>query len=601
MYKYKRKIDNINDIRKSTFTLSDKENICLNLNSDFTVTKPFNGLYIKNGMLIISNIFETIETKKNRYKIKNIVPLSNNASNEYISNIDLENYVIEYDTDDFYFSKKIYLEEKTGILAVEYDIKNKTEYDMTFNAYPAITYRELFKMKNSTMLRFNQRNEENGVIINLSVTNSEDLVLRSDKFAWNKDVSFITDAQYNVRVDVSSVKKYFEDLLVPGYFDINVKADENIKAVIYITLKEIDISKLSVEEISKKDFFVKEKISNSIENEFVELKELYYGIDKLNFENKIVTTLPYKKEEDLSLKKIDITNLDCILDNLIDLVKSIEGEFLTFGKVKEATKRIIDIKKYIDYIDLQDITDYDLRYKFCLLKLWCIESINRIIQKQDLINVFFELTQKLIKSVISDEKYKDYLNNIEFTALIYNALKIYEDMLQKKGQDSSEAFSMAKTIQEKIENEFWNEENRVMKKCLDESDVYANIQMLYTISLSFPCVIGDIQFKLMDTIFKELYTPYGLREYAKSSDKNTGLIYPKYMAHFVKANLRQSGITRASQKIAYNLVKELLLDINKYVNCGVKKVYSEKGYQIDTVPYDLLTNAEIIRLYDMLT
>ena len=347
MYKYKRKIDNINDIRKSTFTLSDKENVCLNLNSDFTVTKPFNGLYIKNGMLIISNIFETIETKKNRYKIKNIVPLSNNASNDYISNIDLENYVIEYDTDDFYFSKRIFLEEKTGILALEYDIKNKTEYDMTFNTYPAITYRELFKMKNSTMLRFNQRNEENGVVINLSVTNSEDLVLRSDNLTWNKDVSFITDVQYNVREDVSSVKKYFEDLLVPGYFDVNVKSDENAKVVIYVSLKEIDISKLSVEEISKKDFFLKEKIANSIENEFVELKELYYGIDKLNFENKLITTLPYKKEEDISLKQIDITNLDCILENLIDLAKSIEGEFLTFGKVKEATKRIIDIKKYI--------------------------------------------------------------------------------------------------------------------------------------------------------------------------------------------------------------------------------------------------------------
>ena len=47
-------------------------------------------------------------------------------------------------------------------------------------------------------------------------------------------------------------------------------------------------------------------------------------------------------------------------------------------------------------------------------------------------------------------------------------------------------------------------------------------------------------------------------------------------------------------------IKDLFLDINKYLNCGVKKVYSEKGYQIDTLPYDLLTNAEIIRLYDML-
>ena len=73
------------------------------------------------------------------------------------------------------------------------------------------------------------------------------------------------------------------------------------------------------------------------------------------------------------------------------------------------------------------------------------------------------------------------------------------------------------------------------------------------------------------------------------------------MAHFVKANLRQNGVTRASQKIAFNLVKELFQDINKYVNGAIKNIYSEKGVLIDSKGYDLYTNAEIIRLYDMLT
>lgn len=601
MYKYKRKIDNIKDIRKSSFVLSDKENVTLSLNSDFSVTKPFNGMYIKQGKVIISNIFEEIKTKRNNYKIKNITPLNNNQSDEYISNIDLDKYTIEYDADEFYFSKKLYLEEKTGILALEYNIKNKTKYDMDFSVFPAITYRDLYKMKNSSMLRFNQRDEKNGVIINLSITNNEDLVLRSDKLEWNKDVSYITDVQYNVRENVNSMKKYFEDLLVPGYFDIRVKSNTSTKAVIYVTSKKVDIGCISTDEISKKDFFLKEKIASSIENEFIELKELYYGICKLDFENIVITSLPYLEDEALSIKKIDIKNLNTVIENLIDVIKAVEGEFLNFDKIKDATKRIIDIKRYIDYIDLLNIEEYETRYKFNLLKLWCVESINRIIQKQDLVNVFFEYTFKLINKVLNDPFKDKFLKNIEFVALTYNALKIYEDMLYKKGKDDPLIFNKAKELQEKIETSFWDEEKRVMKKNLDEQEVYANIEMLYTLSLSYPAVIGSIQFKLLDTIFKELYTPYGLREYAKSSDKNTGIIYPKYMAHFVKANLRQSGVTRASQKISFNLVKELLLDINKYVNCGVKKVYSEKGYQIDTLPYDLLTNAEIIRLYGMLT
>ena len=125
--------------------------------------------------------------------------------------------------------------------------------------------------------------------------------------------------------------------------------------------------------------------------------------------------------------------------------------------------------------------------------------------------------------------------------------------------------------------------------------------MLYAFSLSYPCISSELSIKVLDTIFKELYTPYGLRIVPKTYVDSKGAIYPKYMSYFVKANLRQNGFTRASQKIAYNLVKDLYQEMDKYVNGGIKKVYNEKGINIDSVSYDLLTNAEIIRLYDMLT
>lgn len=602
MYKYKRKIDSVENTRKSSFVLSDKENTVVSLNSDFTVNKPFHGLYIKNGKIIISNLFEEVETKSNKYKISNILSNNTNIDNEYISSIDLENFTIEYDMDEFYFSKKIYLEEKTGILAVEYYIKNKSEYNLKFNVYPAITYRDIYNMKNASMLRFNQRNEKNGVVINLSISNKEDVILKSNKFEWNKDVNILNDIKYKIRKDNFNVQEYTEDLMSPGYFDIQIKGNSSITAVIYITSKNQDITNLNTEELSKKDFFLKENISSSIENEYIELKELSYSIEKLKLRNKIITSLPYTQDNILNLDviNIDSNNLNCILDTLIDATKAIDGEFLSFSKVKEATRRIIDIKKYIEYISKLDITDYQISYKFLLLKLWCIESINRIVQKQDLYNVFNSFVEILVDSIFSDNMSDKYFRNIEAVALMYNALKIYEDMLKKDGKEENIILEKQEYFREKIEKEFWDEEKRIMKKNLGEQDTYANVQMLYTISLSYPCIVNDISFKLLDTVFKELYTPYGLREYSKNSDKNTGLIYPKYMAHFVKANLRQNGVTRASRKIAFNLVKDLFLDINKYLNCGIKKVYSEKGYQIDTLTYDLLTNSEIIRLYDML-
>ena len=317
----------------------------------------------------------------------------------------------------------------------------------------------------------------------------------------------------------------------------------------------------------------------------------------------MIDSLPYYGSSMLSMEKVNIDNINKTLNILINCVKAVEGQYLSFGKIKEATRRTLEIKKYIEAIDKirkEKEFEYETLYKILILKLWWIESINRVIQKQDLYNVFFSFVKYIINSIFSDKLFDEYFKNIEAVALMYNALKIYEDMLKKDGKEENAIFVREEYFRTKIHNEFWNEEKRVLKKNLDEKEIYANIEMLYTISLSYPCIVSDIQFRLLDTVFKELYTPYGLREFSKNSSRNTGLIYPKYMAHFVKANLRQNGVTRASRKIAFNLVKDLFLDINKYLNCGVKKVYSEKGYQIDTLPYDLLTNAEIIRLYDML-
>ena len=380
-----------------------------------------------------------------------------------------------------------------------------------------------------------------------------------------------------------------------------------LKIYLYLDIliygKERDISKINTELLSKKDFFLKENISNSIEHEYVELKELSYGIDKLKLENFMIDSLPYYGSFMLSMEKVNIDNINKTLNILINCVKSVEGQYLSFGKIKEATRRTLEIKKYIEAIDKirkEKEFEYETLYKILILKLWWIESINRIIQKQDLYNVFFNFVKYIINSIFSDKLFDEYFKNIEAVALMYNALKIYEDMLKKNGEEENAIFVREEYFRTKIHNEFWNEEKRILKKNLDEKETYANVEMLYTISLSYPCIVSDIQFRLLDTVFKELYTSYGLREYSKNSSRNTGLIYPKYMAHFVKANLRQNGVTRASRKIAFNLVKDLFLDINKYLNCGVKKVYSERGYQIDTLPYDLLTNAEIIRLYDML-
>ena len=73
-----------------------------------------------------------------------------------------------------------------------------------------------------------------------------------------------------------------------------------------------------------------------------------------------------------------------------------------------------------------------------------------------------------------------------------NAIKVYLNILTWIG-DTDKQFEIQETyFKNLIENEFWIKEKNIMKKRIDEEESYANIEMIYTLSLSFPCVSDDI-------------------------------------------------------------------------------------------------------------
>lgn len=606
MNKYKREINNIDEYIHKEYILSNGDDICLSLSGILESNKPYHGLYIKNTKVLISNLIEKVEVKNVDYKISDYLPSRHNTvKDEFITLIDMDNNLFEYDINGkLTISKKIIFEHNSDKLCVEYSITNNFNSTVHFKVKPVITYRDIFSTKTSSMLKFNQRKLKNGVLINSSIVDQVDLIIKSKEFDWTKEKEIISDIKTVYCINNTESQTYSEDLLVPGEFDIAIKSGKSLKAYLYITTNDFNIDDVSFEHIYEKNKKIEEMQVSEIENEFVELKDLTLGIGKMDIQNKLITSLPYNQGTMLDLKNNEV-NLSKISINTIitltDIVKSVDGQYLTFNKVKEAIVKLVKVRRYIKEIDMLTINDIEFLKNFVLLKLWYIESVNKILQKENVLDIFFDFTKEMVYYVLDNKNKEKLYNDLEIVCTMFNAIKIYKDMLAKKEIEDLRAYEEDEKLREIIENKFWCEDKRVLRKNLVEEDIYANIGMLYALSLSYPCITGNMQIKLLDTIFKELYTPYGLREFSKISNKNDGLIYPKYMAHFVNANLRQNGVTRASQKIAYNLAKELILDINKYVNYGVKRVYSEKGLIVDSISYDLLTNAEMIRLYDMLT
>ena len=603
MFKYKREINNYEQARQIEYSLTDNSKICFCTTGTLYTKKPYHGMYIKNGRVLLENMVETFDIDGNTYRMVEIDTNSKEMNTkEYLTSIDLEKNYFEYNFSDLNYSKRFSFVENEGILCIEYTIKNMLRSNVKFKVIPLITYRDFYNMKNNSMLKFNQRDTDDGTFISISVLKQENLSLKSDKMNWVADNNVLREVKHELVNTELKKEIYFEDLAICGHFEADIKGLSETKLYVFCSYKDFNL-----EDINVLDVFNNIEIRNKnaifdVDDSFIELQDLAKSMINSNMKDIMITTLPYSKffenEYKNLINSLSEQELEKDIGELIDIVRAVEGKYLYFKRVKEAKVTVLNIYKIIKEISKLELKD-ELKEKYNILRLWYIEAVNRILQKEGRIELYMDSIKEILYNLIEPENRATCFKSIEVTALMLNAIKVYLNILTWIG-DTDKQFEIQETyFKNLIENEFWIKEKNIMKKRIDEEESYANIEMIYTLSLSFPCVSDDIPNKLLDSIFKELYTPYGLRSVSKYSPHYDGLIYPKYMAHFIKANLRLTGITRASQKIAYNLVKELLQDVGKYVNGGTKKVYSEKGVSIDGMSYDILTNAEMVRLYHM--
>ena len=603
MFKYKREINNYEQARQIEYSLTDNSKICFCTTGTLYTKKPYHGMYIKNGRVLLENIVETFDIDGNTYRMVEIDTNSKEMNTkEYLTSIDLEKNYFEYNFSDLSYSKRFSFVENEGILCIEYTIKNMLRSNVKFKVIPLITYRDFYNMKNNSMLKFNQRDTDDGTFISISVLKQENLALKSDKMSWIADNNVLREVKHELVNTELKKEIYFEDLAICGHFEADIKGLSETKLYVFCSYKDFNLEDINVLDVFNNIEIRNKNATFDVDDSFIELQDLAKSMINSNMKDIMITTLPYSKffenEYKNLINSLSEQELEKDIGELIDIVRAVEGKYLYFKRVKEAKVTVLNIYKIIKEISKLELKD-ELKEKYNILRLWYIEAVNRILQKEGRIELYMDSIKEILYNLIEPENRATCFKSIEITALMLNAIKIYLNILTWIG-DTDKQFEIQETyFKNLIENEFWIKEKNIMKRRIDEEESYANIEMIYTLSLSFPCVSDDIPNKLLDSIFKELYTPYGLRSISKYSPHYDGLIYPKYMAHFIKANLRLTGITRASQKISYNLVKELLQDVGKYVNGGTKKVYSEKGVAIDGMSYDILTNAEMVRLYHM--
>lgn len=107
---------------------------------------------------------------------------------------------------------------------------------------------------------------------------------------------------------------------------------------------------------------------------------------------------------------------------------------------------------------------------------------------------------------------------VEINALWYNALRVMEDLAGQFGMDASEYTRLAELTKESFVKKFWNAESQCLYDCIEiteqgkeQPDDKIRPNQIWAVSLPFTMLDREKEQKIVQVVYKYLYTPYGIR------------------------------------------------------------------------------------------
>lgn len=183
---------------------------------------------------------------------------------------------------------------------------------------------------------------------------------------------------------------------------------------------------------------------------------------------------------------------------------------------------------------------------------------------------------------------------VEINALWYNALCIMA-WLSERFEDTKamEHYNdLAKKVKENYTKVFWNEKKEYLNDVIDEygvADDSMRPNQIFAISLPFELVESDKAIKVVNKVYEELYTPYGLRSLARNEkgykDKYIGKLIDRDMAYhmgtvwgylfgaFITAYTKVNNHSDDAIKEAYEMCEEFRLHMNDGCINGISEVF----------------------------
>lgn len=102
---------------------------------------------------------------------------------------------------------------------------------------------------------------------------------------------------------------------------------------------------------------------------------------------------------------------------------------------------------------------------------------------------------------------------VEINAYWYNALRIMEIFQKYDSEDTFDYGALAQKVYDSFGQQFWNEKAGCLKDVISGTDADEQIRcnQIWAISLPFSLLSEEKEKQVVETVYRKLYTPYGLR------------------------------------------------------------------------------------------
>ncbi|BBE31407.1 glycogen debranching protein [Tepiditoga spiralis] len=172
-----------------------------------------------------------------------------------------------------------------------------------------------------------------------------------------------------------------------------------------------------------------------------------------------------------------------------------------------------------------------------------------------------------------------YGKTVEINALWYNTLKIMEFFSSLIKVDF-EYDLLSEKVKKTFNDTFWNVEKKCLYDCVNEFEKDSSIRpnQIFAVSLPFSILEKKKEKSIVNKVFEELYTPYGLRTLSPNDPRYIGIytgdrwtrdgsyhqgnVWPWLLGHFYEAFLKINNYDLESKTI----VKELLYPVSIRIN-----------------------------------